>query len=202
MKAMAVAMMALALAGSAFGETKALPKIEMKGGMPLFEALGKRQSNRDYTAGAVLTEAELGGVLWAANGFNRADRRTAPSALNAQAVDIYVFDAKGIWAYLPKEHALKLVKEGDFRAATGMQPFVKDAAVNLVFAYDTDRAPRKGESRWAAVDAAFCCENVYLYCAATGLKTVVRASVDGARCAELIGLSKSAVITLAQCVGK
>lgn len=196
-------LLAVALSASLFGaDVRPLPEVPRTGGLPLMEALSRRQSQRDFTEGATLTEAELAGVLWAANGFNRDGKRTAPSAMNAQAVDIYVFDAAGAWRYEPTASRLTLVRAGDLRGETGGQPFVRKAAVNLVFVYDTARAPRKGDSRWAAVDAAFCAENVYLYCASAGLKTVVRGSVSQEQVAKALGLPETARAVLAQSVGK
>lgn len=181
-----------------------LPKPEMTGGKSLMEALAARKSSRDFQAGATLTRQELGNLLWCANGYNRDKMRTAPSAVNAQAIDIYVFDAEGIWLYLPAESALKLVKKGDFRKDTGKQPFVAKAAVNLLFVYDLDKWPRPGKSdgRWADADAAFCSENIYLYCASAGLKTVVRGMFDEAALRTLLELPKSKLLVLTQSVGK
>ena len=53
-----------------------------------------------------------------------------------------------------------------------MQSFVKDAPVTLVFVADTRRM-RRGRSRrlYAAADAAFISQNVYLFCASEGLAT-------------------------------
>jgi len=49
---------------------------------------------------------DLSELLWAANGINRPDegKRTAPSAMNAQDIDIYVLMESGIYLYDPKEH--------------------------------------------------------------------------------------------------
>jgi hypothetical protein len=60
------------------------------GGLPLMEALAKRHSSRDFARDA-LPLPLLSGLLWAAYGMNRADgERTAPSALNAQEIDVFV----------------------------------------------------------------------------------------------------------------
>lgn len=184
---------------------KTLSTPNCKGGMPLMEAFSKRSSSRDFTAGSRLTPQELSELLWCANGFNRENMRTAPSAVNAQAITVYVFDADGIWEYLAKDGKLGLIAEGDYRADTGMQPFVKDAAVNLVYVYDKSKWPMEGETdgKFAAIDAAFCAENVYLYCASQGLKTVVRGSFDQNKLLKLLNLSdKPMVVGLVQSVGR
>ena len=51
--------------------------------------------------------------------------------MNWQEVSIYVATSEGVYIYDAKDNALDPVLAGDFRAATGTQPFVKDAAVNL-----------------------------------------------------------------------
>ncbi len=182
----------------------ALPAPVKTGGMPLMEALAARKSSRDFTAGATLTRQELANLLWAANGFNREKMRTAPSAVNAQAVEIYVFDAEGVWLYVAETNALRPVLQGDHRKETGKQPFVAKAAVNLLFVYDKGKwpVPGKNDGKWASADAAYCSENIYLYCAATGLKTVVRGMFDEAALRALLKLPETKLLVLTQSVGK
>ena len=68
----------------------ALPAPDASGGMPLMEALAKRHSAREF-ASTALPLPLLSNLLWAANGINRADgHHTAPSAMNAQVIDIPV----------------------------------------------------------------------------------------------------------------
>ena len=75
-----------------------LPDPVRTGGKPLNEALAARQTHRDFST-APLTDQELSDLLWAANGFNRPDqkKRTAPTAVNRQEVDIYVCRADGAY---------------------------------------------------------------------------------------------------------
>ena len=201
-KALLVLVMVSACA--VFAQTiKKLPPVAKEGGMTLMQAMEARASARNFNIGSVLTDQQLGDMLWCANGYNRANMRTAPSACNAQAVEIYVFTEEGIWLYMAKEHSLKQIKSGDFRKATGGQPFVANAAANLVFVYDSDRfGPKPGETKWAVSDASFCSENVYLYCASAGLKTVVRGMFNGEALAKLLELPKSQSVVLTQSVGK
>ena len=59
---------------------------------------------------------------------NRKDgRRTAPSAMNMQEIDIYVYTPEAVYLYLPQEHSLKHLLSGDFRDETVRQPFAKTA---------------------------------------------------------------------------
>lgn len=73
----------------------ALPAADRHGGMPLMAALAARRSSRAF-ASTGLPLPVLSTLLWAAYGVNRADGgRTAPSAINAQEVDVYVALADG-----------------------------------------------------------------------------------------------------------
>ena len=74
-----------------------LPPPDRAGGVPLMHALARRQSARTFAPAALPTQV-LSDVLWAAAGINRADHagRTAPSAMNAQEVDVYVALPEGL----------------------------------------------------------------------------------------------------------
>ena len=66
-----------------------LPAPSKTGGMPLMEALSKRATNRTMDGEKSLSQQQLSDLLWAAWGINREDgRRTAPSALNRQEIDL------------------------------------------------------------------------------------------------------------------
>jgi SagB-type dehydrogenase family enzyme len=193
----------LSLAGQALKPLK-LPPPQTDGGRPLMQVLKDRKSTREFGPGA-LSPQILSNLLWAAFGINRADgRRTAPSAMNWQEVSIYVATGEGVYVYDAKENALNPVVAGDLRAATGTQPFVKDAAVNLVYVSDlskTSRAAGSDAEVLTAADVGFIAQNVYLYCASEGLATVVRASVDKPGLAKTLNLQPSQKIILAQSVG-
>ena len=86
-----------------------LPAPRKQGGLPLMEALVQRRSSREFKPDA-LPMPLLSDLLWAAYGVNRADGgRTAPSALNAQEVDVYVALPSGAYRYDAANHKLHLV---------------------------------------------------------------------------------------------
>ena len=167
--------------------------------MPLMQALKQRHSTRAFSAQALSLQT-LSNLLWAGFGINRADgHRTAPSAMNWQETDLYVATADGVYLYDAKANALQPVAAGDLRAVAGTQPFVKDAAVNLVYVADTARS--KGNTEFLGADTGFIAENVYLFCASEGLVTVVRASVDRAAVAKAFKLRPEQRVTLSQSIG-
>ena len=181
-----------------------LPKPQTEGGKPLMEALKARKSTRAFSTKALPPQV-LSNLLWAANGVNRPDgRRTAPSAVNWQEIDVYVATADGLYLFDAKAHALNQVLAEDVRAMTGGQPFVKEAPVNLLFVADLARMGKgsaEDKNFYSATDTGFVSQNVYLFCASEGLATVVRGGVDRAALAKKAGLRADQKIILAQTVG-
>ncbi|MGA2327960.1 MAG: SagB/ThcOx family dehydrogenase [Bryobacteraceae bacterium] len=177
-----------------------LPKPQTEGGKPLMQALKERKSGREFSP-EKLPPQVLSNLLWAAWGVNRPDgHRTAPSAMNRQEIDVYVALADGLYLYNAKAHQLDPVLKEDVRAATGGQPFVGQAPLNLVYVADQARQGRPEDS-WAFAATGFISQNVYLYCASEGLTTVVRAMVDRAALSKAMKLRPDQKITLAQTVG-
>ncbi|HTR44750.1 MAG TPA: nitroreductase family protein, partial [Thermodesulfovibrionales bacterium] len=103
-----------------------LPNPQVDGGRPLMQVLKDRSSSRSFSS-EKLSAQVLSNLLWAAFGINRLDtgKRTAPSAVNWQEIDIYVATADGLYLYEAKSQALKLILPDDIRALTGRQDFVK-----------------------------------------------------------------------------
>ncbi|MGA2194203.1 MAG: SagB/ThcOx family dehydrogenase [Bryobacteraceae bacterium] len=195
------------LASAAWAETPAtipLPKPNITGGMPLMQALSARQSGREFSTEKLSPQA-LSNLLWAAYGVNRPDgKRTAPSANNRQTIDVYVALAEGVYLYNAKEHRLDLVTTGDLRAATGLQPFVAQAPLDLVYVADFAKmaeTPDATRTLYSAAETGFIGQNVYLYCASEGFSTVIRAMVNREELAKALHLRPEQKIMLSQTVG-
>jgi len=181
-----------------------MPDPARQGGKPLMQALNERHSSRNFID-KELTHQQLADLLWAANGINRPDgRRTAPSARNRQEIDIYLATAKGVLLYDAAKNRLICISTEDIRAKTGGQPWVKVAAVNLLYVCNKDKAA-SSDTTGMLVNAAFtagaCAQNVYLYCASEGLGSVVRGSFRNEDLNGLLKLSSQQVIIMAQTVG-
>ena len=180
-----------------------LPAPQMTGGMPLMDALANRHSDRTFSPRALEPQV-LSNLLWAAFGINREDgRRTAPTASNRQEIFIYVTLPEGTYEYNPRANRLDPVIAGDFRAATGTQPFPATAPLNLVYVADYSLMGSAGDNReiYAGMDTGFISQNVYLYCTSAGLSTVVRAMVDREALEKELNLSETRHVTLCQTVG-
>ena len=173
-----------------------LPKPDMNRGGTVMKALADRHSTREFAAKA-LSMADLSDLLWAANGVNRPEsgKRTAPSAMDKQEVDVYVVLPQGTYLYDAKAHQLNLVSEGDHRdAVAGGQAFVKTAPVSLVLVSDVARMGDVKDSHallMCAVDAGIVSQNISVFCSAANLATVPRASMDEAKLRTVLKLKDS-----------
>jgi len=180
-----------------------LPTPNKSGGKPLMTVLNERKSSRDFSE-KILPNQQLSNLLWAAWGYNRADKRTAPSSQNKQEMDIYVALASGCYLYDARKNELVLVVKQDLREKTGKQDFVKNAPVNIIFVADKRKMAQQDEQsmlQTAYINTGFINQNIYLYCASEGLATVIRAWVDKAALALAMKLHDQQEIIVCQTVG-
>lgn len=178
------------------------------GGQPVQKVLASRQSVREFAADR-LKPKDLSTLLWSANGVNRADgRRTAPSAMNVQDVDIYVVMPEGAYLYDAKAHALNPVASGNFRdAAGGGQGNINQAPVFLVLVSDLsrltrgDNAPDEQTRLFGAMDAGIITQNINLACVSLGLATVTRTTMDKEALKKALNLKETQLLLLNNPVG-
>lgn len=182
-------------------EVRPLPKPDKKAKMTLFQALDRRESVREYSDREI-PERTLSNLLWAACGINRPGqgRITAPSAINAQDITVYVCRQDGAWKYDAAAHALTKVSNKDLRKqVAGFQDFAATAPVSLVLVSDISKV--RNHSELGAMDAGYVSENICLACTALGLATVPRATMDKAELAKELKLGDSEVLMLNNPVG-
>ena len=165
-------------------------------GVPVMTALANRASVRQFNPSPI-SHRDLSDLVWAANGINRPgeDKRTAPSAINAQDIDVYVWMASAFYLYDPARHALDLVVEGDFRHILALsQDYVKEAPLVFLLVSDISRFSRGDEAqrlRSAAMDAAMVAQNILIFCASEGFPTVPRGIMDTRKIREVLSLPDS-----------
>ena len=162
-----------------------LPAPDRTGGMPVWEAVGRRRSVR-YFRNSPISVADLSQILWASQGVTKTMEehalRSAPSAGALYPVETYLSIqlvegiGPGIYHYNVREHELELLRPGDFRAAVAEaaldQGFLAEAAV--VFAWTAVFARSKWKYkerayRYVYLDAGHIAQNVALAAVALGL---------------------------------
>jgi SagB-type dehydrogenase family enzyme len=152
------------------------------------KALNTRVSRRNFS-NEPLSLAEVGQVLWAAQGVNidgvTGASRTAPSAGATHPMDIYLVAgnvadlAQGLYRYERIKHSLLPVAEGDIReklakVALGQQ-FIAQAPASVIIAAEYRRTTQRyGERgiRYVHMEAGHITQNVYLQAEALGLGAV------------------------------
>lgn len=186
-------------------ETIQLNKPSATRNTDIMKAFQERRSTREFSTKA-LSHQDLSDLLWAANGYNRSTdkKRTAPSCMNWQDIDVYVCTAEGAYLYDAENSALKLVNKGDFRKnVAGRQASVAAAPVYLILVSNTEKTGQSGSGplTMQAIDAGLVSENISLFCSGAGLVTVVRGSMDKEALKKDLKLKDTQVILLNHPVG-
>lgn len=180
-----------------------LPMPNRTGGMPLMDALQNRRTAREFHPENI-SEQNLSDLLWAMWGITREDgRRTAPTARNDLAIEIYVMKADGIFRYDAAQNLLTLVLEGDHRNSAGTHEWVRTAPLNIFIVHDLNRMRGDFEVREgvANMDAGFVAQNAYLFAASAGLNAVVRMMIPRNEIRELMGWEATMYPSLAMTMG-
>ena len=180
---------------------KNLPAPQKNGGMPLMQALNERSTKRAYS-NTNLTDQQISDLLWCANGVNRQNgKRTAPSAVNRQEIELYLLTSTGVFKYDAVKNTLTEINKGDFRKWAGK--FVSPVYVVLVA--DLNKAV---STHYAKIDSGYVSQNIYLYCASAGLGTCAIGSFDrikdsekGKKLRDALKLGTKEVVLLTHSVG-
>ena len=174
-------------------------------GSAVMKALADRQSIREYDT-KDLSLQDLSDLLWAANGVNREDgKRTAPTAMNRQEIDVYVINKEGAYLYDATAHVLKPISKGDHRkAVAAQQDFAATAPVSLVIVANLEKLgdpTKEGTRLTASLDAGIVNQNINIFCAAVGLATVPRGSMNQEELRKVLKLTDTQILTLNNPVG-
>lgn len=210
MKSTFLSLVAACMLSGAYAQTLSpiqLKAPEKKAGLSVMETLANRHSTREFS-NKKLTLQELSNLLWAANGINRPEKgmRTAPSAMNAQEVDVYVCMEEGAFLYDAKSNQLQPVIQEDLRGLVGgKQAFVINAPVVLLMVSDLSKLPGGNSEQtklMAAIDAGIVSQNISIACSGLGLITVPRASMDKEALAQKLKLKSTQLLLMNNPVGK
>ena len=169
-------------------ETINLPLPQKNLGVDIMESFQLRASAKltDFTTKDISIQ-ELSDILWAGNGVNRPEsgKRTAPSALNSQEIDIYICREDGVFMYFSEKHCIKKINDEDIRQFINGRQHTKAPTILLLVAnMERYKNYKKGDSKdnerilsMSAIDAGIVSQNIALMCAALGVKTRPRASM-------------------------
>lgn len=178
------------------GAATPLPTPRLSGEMSLEGALAQRRSVRTFGEKA-LTDAEIGQLLWAAQGITRPQGyRTAPSAGALYPLELYVATASGVYHYTPDGHLLGAIQDGDareaiFRAALNQEP-VRDApavfAITAVYERTAAKYGAERGQRYVHLEAGHAAQNLLLQAVALGLGAVPIGAFDDEGVQDALGL--------------
>ncbi len=169
-----------------------LPGPSLDGTVAVEKAISTWKTARQY-ADAPLTMAQVGQMLWAANGkiptdaVSGATGRVIPSAWKVYPLEIFLVTGEktveklgaGVYRYDPDRHSLETLVKGDMRgglsdAAFG-QKWMATVPVAVIIGVDFDKTTGKttAEQRteWGRLEAGMAGQNILLQARALGLKT-------------------------------
>ncbi len=178
-----------------------LPEPRLDGDVSLEASIRERRSVRDYS-GRPLSVADVGQLLWAAQGITSRDGgRAAPSAGALYPLELYLVAGDieslpaGLYRYQPRGHRLQQRADGDLRSALGQaalgQSWVRRAPAVLVITAVYKRSERKyGQRarRYTRIETGHVAQNVYLQAVALGLGTVIVGAFDDAEVRQVLDL--------------
>lgn len=181
-----------------------LPDPAWDGGPTIGEVIEGRRSVRRYTD-QPLSKLDLSRLLHAMQGITEegSEFRAAPSAGALYPIEIYavVRDVEGVepgvYHYAVREHALELIKEGDFSqevTAVGvMQTFLGEAQVVFVLTAIFQRVRwkyRERTYRYVLMEAGHIGQNLYLAATALDLGCCAVGAFRDQALDELVGVGE------------
>jgi SagB-type dehydrogenase family enzyme len=207
--ALGLAMLCAAAGASPEGHNMhaiALPPPRLDSSFSVERALQQRRTVRDFDKDA-LALADLGQLLWAAQGITRADGlRTAPSAGALYPLELIVVAgnvsglAPGVYGYASAGHALSLLAPGDRRAAVAAaargERWMEAAPAVIVFCAVPSRTSRKYGTRgmqYIYIETGHAAQNVFLEAQALGLGAAAVGAFDEAQLGRVLQLSPGMV---------
>jgi SagB-type dehydrogenase family enzyme len=174
-----------------------LPSPHLVGRLSLEEALQARRSTRSFSPEA-LTRAEIGQLLWAAQGVTDTDaHRTAPSAGALYPLELDVVTADGLARYVPDRHGLVsrgwTDLRGALRQAARDQAMVEEAplivAISAVVERTATRFGTERSERYVALEAGHTAQNILLEAVSLGLAARPAGSFDDAAVRRVLALN-------------
>lgn len=178
-----------------------LPKPQTDGSTSVESTLKTRRSRRTF-ADRPLTQAELGQVLWSAQGItDDQGHRAAPSAKSAYPYTLYVVVRDvtdvpaGLYQYLPEKHqlgSLGLANAGQLLTDAGVQDNSQQAPAVIALAAASGKMvkafPDADPAKNVYLEAGHIGQNIYLQAESLGLSTVVTGGFDSKKVGQALQL--------------
>jgi len=176
----------------------ALPAPRLDSEVSLEQTLSARHSVRSFSA-QPLTWAEIGQLLWAAQGITHDwGARTAPSAGALYPLDIYVSTATGVYHYLPQGHQAVGTQDADVREEVWQAGLKQDAirqapAVFIITATYERTSAKYGDRavRYVHLEAGHAAQNLLLQAVALGFGGVPIGAFDDAKVQSILALPEA-----------
>jgi len=117
-----------------------LSQPRLTGSMSIEEALKLRRTTRSFS-GKEIDLSDISQLLWALQGVTHAEvslgevkifHTAAPSACRSYPLEVYVVISKGLYRYVSRKHALRLISAIDVRgrlSEAAITPLNKEAIV-------------------------------------------------------------------------
>jgi len=164
-----------------------LPPPAYTGPISVEEALHKRRSIRDYSK-EPLTIKEISQILWAAQGIteDKYKLRTTPSAGALYPLEIYIAVSNvkdlsaGLYKYIPRNHTVKKISDGDklldISNAALRQDAIENSSAIILIAAVYERTAVKYSSRterYVDMEVGAAAQNIYLQSVSLEIGTVI-----------------------------
>ena len=171
-------------------EIKKLPEVNKTS--ELMKIIDQRASSREYSNKAISDET-LSEILWSAFGVNSHNTRTIPTAKNEQNLKVFVVYNNSIWQYDGIVNTLVKVSDEDIMDYIAMQDFVRNAPLNLIYA--------GSDKDFSTFHAGAAAQNVSLYAASKGLKSIVRGYINKEELKDKLRLDRDEFVIINQVIG-
>lgn len=186
------AMILFSNTASAAETVKKLPAPDINGGKPLMQSLNERKSIKEFSSKDVDNQT-LSEILWSAWGITHDGKRTIPTAMNQQNLNVYVVKADGAWLYDAQNNSLILITAEDLSPLFNQQEYMKNVPVNLVYT--------GSDAEYSPMHAGSAYQNVGLYAASKGMHSVVRGYFDKNGIKKALKLKGSENAIISQAIG-
>lgn len=170
-----------------------LPAPDKSNKTTLMQALSERQSDKDFI-NKKINDKTLSTLLWSAYGVNRDNgKRTIPTALGKNDLQIYIADNRGTWLYDAENNTLLSIGDIDIRPHFQTQDYMKNVPVVLIYVGSYED--------YASMHAGSAYQNVELFVVANQMASVVRGHFNKEDVQKALNLPYDKRVIISQAIG-